>query len=99
MKNAMSFTVGCLLILMSSGCVNTHSIQYETHARPAKAPDFPIEILDAADIARPYKVIGVAEANAGKLHSPTDTINHLKRQARAMGGMPSWNFSAGQAQA
>lgn len=48
---------------------------------PAKAPDFPIEILDAADIARPYKVIGVAEANAGKLHSPTDTINHLKRQA------------------
>lgn len=86
MKKAIQFTVGCLMILIASGCVKTRSIQYETYARPAKSPDFPIEILDAADISKPYKVIGVVEANAGKLHSSTDTINHLKRQARAMGG-------------
>ncbi|MBM3300905.1 MAG: hypothetical protein FJ280_07055 [Planctomycetes bacterium] len=85
MERLLGFTIGCLVTLISAGCVNTRSIPYETHARPAKSPDFPIEIRDEADISRPYKIIGVVEANAGRLHSPTDTINNLKRQARAMG--------------
>jgi hypothetical protein len=86
MKNAIRFIVGCLFILIASGCVNTRSIQYETNVRSAKSPDFQVEILDEVNISRSYKVIGIVEANAGKLHSPTDTINHLKSKAREMGG-------------
>jgi hypothetical protein len=75
-----------ILLLSLAACVNTRSIPYETISRPAKPDNYPIEILDVVNISRPYKVIGVVEANAGKNHSPPDTIEHLKQEARKMGG-------------
>lgn len=95
MKRIAQCILVCFLVLGACGCVNTRCIRYETSARSPKPSDFPIEILDAANIVKPYKVIGVVEANAGKLHSPTDTINHLKRQARAMGGDALLNLQHG----
>jgi hypothetical protein len=74
------------LLLFLAACVNTRSIPYETQARPAKPDSYPIEILDVLNISRPYKVIGVVEANAGKHHDPADTIENLKKEARRMGG-------------
>ena len=75
-----------LIIVLISGCVSTRSIRYETIVRPPKPSDYPIEILDLSNINRPYKVIGIVQANAGKLHSTDDTIEHLKAEARKMGG-------------
>jgi len=75
-----------LILVIISGCVRTRSIRYETIVRPPKPLDYPIEILDRANINRPYKVIGVVQANAGKFHSVEDTIEHLKAEARKMGG-------------
>jgi hypothetical protein len=45
-----------------------------------------MEIFDPANSRIPFKVIGVVEADAGILHSPSDTLAHLKRAARSMGG-------------
>ena len=75
-----------IALLFLAACVNTRSIPYETHARPVRPDSYPIEILDVANISRPYKVIGVVEANAGKNHPPADTIENLKQEARKMGG-------------
>jgi hypothetical protein len=75
-----------LIIVLILGCVSTRSIRYETIVRPPKPSDYPIEILDLSNINRPYKVIGIVQANAGKLHSTDDTIEHLKAEARKMGG-------------
>lgn len=75
-----------MIIVLISGCVSTRSIRYETIVRPPKPSDYPIEILDLSNINRPYKVIGIVQANAGKLHSTDDTIEHLKAEARKMGG-------------
>jgi len=75
-----------LIIFLISGCISTRSIRYETIVRPPKPPDYTIEIIDIANINRPYKVIGVVQANAGKLHSTADTIDYLKAEARKMGG-------------
>jgi hypothetical protein len=77
--------VFCVAALLS-GCVSTRSIQYETITRPPKPADFPMEILDTANINRPYKVIGLVQANAGKLHNTADVIEQLKNEARKLGG-------------
>ncbi len=75
-----------LIIVLISGCVSTRSIRYETIVRPPKPSYYHMEILELANINRPYKVIGVVQANAGKLHSTEDTVEHLKAEARKMGG-------------
>ena len=63
------------------------TVQYETTPRGAKPIDHQIEIVDSQSVQnRPFKVIGLAQANAGKFHSPTDTVNRLKAQARRLGG-------------
>ena len=67
-------------------CVNTRCIRYENIPRSSKPANYPIEIIESTKINRPYKVIGVVQANAGKLHSVDDTIEHLKKQAREFGG-------------
>ena len=75
-----------LIIVLISGCVSTRSIRYESIVRQPKSPNYPIEILDPPNINHPYKVIGIVQANAGKLHGTEDTIEHLKAEARKMGG-------------
>ncbi len=45
-----------------------------------------MDIVESSNINRPYKIIGVVEANAGKLHSVKDTLEHLRASARKMGG-------------
>jgi hypothetical protein len=75
----------CIVSALQLSCVNTRQIVYETQRREAKPPDYPIEILESPSVSRPYKVIGVVEANAGKLHSSEDTLNKLRAAARQMG--------------
>src|SRR5690348_8394290 len=85
----MKKAIVVLALLLLAACVSavrTRSIPYETQARPPKPDDYRIEILDAANVARPYMVIGVVEANVGKNHSPADTMAHLRQEARTMGG-------------
>jgi len=86
MKKICQRFLSLLIIVLMSGCVSTRSIRYETIVRQPKPSNYPIEILDPANINRPYKVIGIVQANAGKLHSTKDTIEHLKAEARKMGG-------------
>ena len=83
----------CLLALAS--CVKTRCIRYEEIIRPPKPANFPIEIFESANTTLPYKVIGVVIANAGKLHSERDTINHLRKEARKMGGDALMDLSMG----
>jgi hypothetical protein len=81
--NKLAIVVALLFLV---ACVETRTIPQETHALPAKPDNYPIEILDPVSISKPYKVIGVAEVNAGKNHSPAATIENLKQEARKMGG-------------
>lgn len=74
------------IVVVISGCVSTRSIRYETFVRQPKSPNYPIEILDPMNISRPYKVIGVVQVKAGKFRSTEDVIEHLKVEARKMGG-------------
>lgn len=78
------FIFGLISIIASA--VSTRSIPYETVNRPPKPDNYLIEILDVLNITRPYKVIGIVEANVGKKHNVADTIEHLKKEARRMGG-------------
>jgi len=69
-----------------SGCARVQSVRYETIQRPSKPVAYPIEIFDAKDIKRPYKVIGLVRVEVRKRHDIEDTIEHLKIEARKMGG-------------
>jgi hypothetical protein len=71
--------------VLALGCVSTRSIRYEAVGRASRPKDAAIEVLDLHDICRPYKVIGIVEANAGKLHNNEDTLNHLKKEAGKIG--------------
>jgi len=75
-----------IIIAMIFGCVSVKSIPYETTARQAKPADYPIEIYEWKDLNRPFRVIGIVQANAGKKHSVSDTLEKLRIQARKMGG-------------
>jgi hypothetical protein len=74
-----------LIIVLMPGCVSTRSIRYETIVRQLKPSNYTIEILDPANINHPYKVIGIVQANAGKLQSAENTIEHLKAEAKKDG--------------
>lgn len=65
--------------------MSVKTFSYETEPRAPKPKDYPIEILDAGDINRPYKIIGLVQANAGQLHSIEDTLEKLREAAREMG--------------
>lgn len=81
-------TASCLLVLVFvlASCVSTRSIPYETTSRAAKPQDYPMEVVESAGLSRPHKVIGVVHVNAGKLHSVKNTLEHLRTDARKMGG-------------
>lgn len=76
----------CILTVILSGCVSVKSIPYETTARQPKPDNYLIDIYDSKDVNRPYKVIGIVQADAGKRHSVADTLEKLRSQARQMGG-------------
>ena len=97
MRRAVTVVTSCLLALGLVACGNTRTIRYETEARTPKRTDFPIEILDSVNLTRPYKVIGVVQANAGKLHDPNDTIEALKAEARKLGGEALLDLQQGAA--
>ena len=82
------WVVSTLLVILcaSVGCVSTRSIPYETGSRAPKPSDYAMEIVESSLLNRPFKVIGVVQANAGKLHSVKDTLDHLRAEARKMGG-------------
>lgn len=67
------------------GCVITRSVPYETEARAPVAENRPLEIVESANVSRPFKVIGTVQVNAGKFHSTKATIEHLKAEARRLG--------------
>lgn len=74
-----------LVIFALAGCVSVKTVPFETTVRTPKADDFPIEILESREVTRPYKVIGLVQANAGKRHSIGDTLEKLRTAARQMG--------------
>lgn len=86
-----------IFISFTISCVNTRIIRYENVIRSSKPVNYPIEILESSNVNRQYKVIGLVQANAGKLHSVEDTIEHLKRQARKMGGDALMDLQQGSA--
>lgn len=86
MKSYIGIASTLLLSSVLLGCMSVKSIPYETTTRPAKADTYAIEIYESKDIKRPYKVVGIVQANAGKRHSVADTIEKLRAEARRMGG-------------
>jgi hypothetical protein len=96
----LHWAVSSLLVILcvSVGCVSTRSIPYETGSRDPKPSDYAIEILESSHLNRPFKVIGVVQANAGKLHSVKDTLEHLRAEARKMGGDALIDLDQGPAQ-
>lgn len=88
MKYLKRFIMVLCITVLLSGCasISTRSIQYETISRPPRSTDFPIEILDTTNINRPYKVIGLVQADAGWQNNTTDVTEKLKSEARKLGG-------------
>jgi hypothetical protein len=75
-----------IIIILLSSCVRTRVIVYETTPRTPKPSDYPIEILDIANIDKPYKVIGVVKATPKGRRSPEAILEKLRTKAREMGG-------------
>lgn len=76
----------CIIVTVLSGCVSVKGIPYETTTRQPKPVDYPIEIYESKCLNRPFKVIGIVQANAGKKHSVSATLDELRTEASKMGG-------------
>jgi hypothetical protein len=85
MKHIARYITFLSLILLLAGCVSVRSIRYESAAREPR-PDCPIEILDAKNINKPYRVIGQVEAAADERINLAKIMNKLRDAARKMGG-------------
>lgn len=87
MKTQNYIVLFCILILLIiSGCVMTKNIKYDSTFRNKKPQSFEMNIYESTNLERPYRIIGIVEANAGKLHDVSDTLENLKDEARKMGG-------------
>ena len=69
-----------------AGCVSSKAIQYSASGRLPKPKEFPIEIIDMANVKRPYKVIGLVQVDAGARFNLTNPIERLKGEAKKLGG-------------
>jgi hypothetical protein len=87
-----------VLLLGSLGCVNMRAIPYETVSREPKPKDYSMEIVESGNSKRPFKVIGMVQANAGRLHRVSDTLERLRVEARKMGGDALMDLQQGPAQ-
>ena len=79
------YLVVSLAIMALSGCVSSRSVRYELTDRTSKPKNYPIEIFESKDLHRPYKVIGLVQAEARRRHNIEDQIEHLRIKAREMG--------------
>jgi hypothetical protein len=73
------------VIFLLTGCVSVRSIRYEAATREPR-PDCPVEILDAKDVNKPYKVIGQVEAAADERINLAKVMDKFRDAARKMGG-------------
>jgi hypothetical protein len=94
MKKLLVLVALATLLLLA--CVTSRSVIYETTSRPPKTEGFPIEVYDSVNLSKPYKVIGLVQANAGKLHSTADTLEYLKEEARKLGGDAIVDLTVGE---
>jgi hypothetical protein len=87
MQKPVKSIIGLLLFsFLTLSCVTTRLIRYETVIREPKPANYPVDIYESSNLNRRYKIIGIVTANAGKFHSPADTLEYLKNAARKMGG-------------
>ena len=69
------------LALLISGCTYGNRIAYETTRRPPTNPAA-IEVIDAKDIKRQYKVIGIVTSDSWYMHS---ALKACRKEAAEMG--------------
>lgn len=81
------------LSLCTSGCVSARAIKYTAESRPPKPATYQMDILEASKAPRPYKVIGMVQANAGAKFNIKDPIEALRQEARNLGGDALIDFS------
>ena len=94
-KKLLLVVVFAIVLPLIISCVNTRTVRYETSDRPPKPVDYPLEIYDSVNLTKPSKVIGIVQANAGKLHDPAYTLEYLKVEARKIGGDALIDLAAG----
>lgn len=82
----LDFLLAACLCLILSGCASTSRVQFDNIERQPKPDDYPMEILDKADINRSYKVIGYVHSSRGYFNVDAHAIENLKKNARKLGG-------------
>lgn len=86
----------CLLLgfVMIVSCVRVRSISYEQDFRESKPDNYPVEILEADNIEREYKVIGEVTAN-GPNYRTEKILEKLRAKVREIGGDAVIDFETG----
>jgi len=77
----MHSLLSALLALAISGCTYGNRISYETNRRPPTNPAA-VEVFDAKDVTRPYKVIGIVSSDSWYMHS---ALKSCRTEAAALG--------------
>ena len=83
MKNTGLILAICILF---TGCVYVRSVPCDSSLRKPKPDDYQIEIVEAGDVNKPYKVIGFLDATAVKNRNVETVLYKLKKAAKKMGG-------------
>jgi len=83
----MKKNISAILSLMLAACapLQSHVISYN-QAQVAKLPDTPVAIMDAVNVKKPYIVVGFVKVRAHKHNTSQEIIDHLKFDARSLGG-------------
>ncbi len=78
-----------LLVVLLSGCtrmpISVSKMIYLSPIPPSKTETFSMQIIDRNQIGRPYKIIGLIQAQ-GYGQSKDEIVEQLKREARKLGG-------------
>lgn len=70
-----------LPLLIMSGCTYGNKVAYDSVKRPQKSPD-QIEVFEARDVKRPYRVIGLVSSDSYYMHS---ALKAVRKEAGELG--------------
>lgn len=82
MKNSTRIFFTSALITLCYGCTYSNATKYDAVDRPKTTPAS-IEVVDAVNLTRPYRVIGTANSVN---YNSTGALEGIRKQAAEMGG-------------
>jgi hypothetical protein len=80
-ESSLKLAAGIFLIVLVAGCTYGNKVAYDSVKRTKKSPD-QIQVFEARDVKRAYRVIGLVSSDSYYMHS---ALKAIRKEAGELG--------------